>query len=30
MTFREKLQRRAIKSTEQKALKKFSPYDIIL
>ncbi len=30
MTYRAKLQRRAIKNTETKALKKFSPYDIIL
>lgn len=30
MTYRAKLQRRAIKNTEAKALKKFSPYDIIL
>lgn len=30
MTYREKLQRRAIKNNEVKALKKFSPYDIIL
>lgn len=30
MTYRVKLQRRAIKSTETKALKKFSPYEIIL
>ena len=30
MTYRAKLQRRAIKSTETKALKKFSPYEIIL
>ena len=30
MTYRAKLQRRAIKNTEVKALKKFSPYDIIL
>ena len=30
MTFKEKLQRRARKSVAQKALVKFSPYDIIL
>ena len=30
MTYREKLQRRAIKNTEVKALKKLTPYDIIL
>ena len=30
MTFRQKLQRRAIKNTTAKALKTFSPYDIIL
>ena len=30
MTFRQKLQRRAVKSTRVKALKTFSPYDIIL
>lgn len=30
MTYREKLQRRAIKNTEVKALKKFTPYDVIL
>ncbi|MCK9467468.1 MAG: 50S ribosomal protein L23 [Candidatus Absconditabacterales bacterium] len=30
MTYKEKLQRRAKKSTETKALKKLSPYDIIL
>jgi len=30
MTYRAKLQRRAIKNTETKALKKLTPYDIIL
>lgn len=30
MTYKAKLKRRAIKNTEAKALKKFSPYDIIL
>jgi len=30
MTFRQKLQRRAIKNTEAKALKSFSPYDVIV
>jgi large subunit ribosomal protein L23 len=30
MTYRAKLQRRAIKNTETKALKKFSPYDVLL
>ncbi|HRX63614.1 MAG TPA: 50S ribosomal protein L23 [Candidatus Absconditabacterales bacterium] len=30
MTYRAKLQRRAIKNKETKALTKFSPYDIIL
>ncbi len=30
MTYRAKLQRRAIKNTETKALRKFSPYDVIL
>ena len=30
MTYREKLQRRAKKNMETKALKKLSPYDIIL
>ena len=30
MTFRQKLQRRAIKNTTVRALKTFSPYDIIL
>ena len=30
MTYRAKLQRRAIKNAETKALKKFSPYDVIL
>lgn len=30
MTYRAKLQRRAIKNTETKALRKFSPYDVLL
>ncbi|MDR0282452.1 MAG: 50S ribosomal protein L23 [Candidatus Peribacteria bacterium] len=30
MTFKQKLQRRAIKNTTTRALKTFSPYDIIL
>ncbi len=30
MTFRKKLQRRAVKNTEVKAMKKFTPYDVIV
>lgn len=30
MTFRQKLQRRAVKGIEAKALKTFSPYDVIV
>ena len=30
MTFRQKLQRRAVKSIETKVLKSFSPYDVIV
>lgn len=30
MTFRQKLQRRAVKGMETKALKTFSPYDVIV